>query len=320
MGAVSDKKHTAMHELVQFGAAEFIDAHPVEAEIHVPDDRLDPWDHLFLGGFCSWVRLWPQLQVDPVDVVGLFVQQGRLAGMEGGREPEPAFGIVRGKGGVGQFDVDDEKVFFEGLPVEGQIHTLACWGPRPLGCDVVFGLEVVGAIGGFDGQAHMVAVVGVIGDFVEEPQVDMVRKLLRPFDKVLFDVVLLQVDKGRVFVPVLGLQVKAVDLACAVKEPSDFPCHPFGQHPLAHAEAIEDFQRAFGPTDGAAAHRHDVVVVQDHGFDAVLRQIDGHGQTDGACAHDGHGVAGLWCGQAGWFGIGEGRVIIGHRDGPFGSA
>ncbi|MEO0865060.1 MAG: FAD-dependent oxidoreductase, partial [Pseudomonadota bacterium] len=53
---------------------------------------------------------------------------------------------------------------------------------------------------------------------------------------------------GRLF---LGQQIEAVDLIRAVEQPTDLPCDAFVQHPFAHAQPVEDFQRALGPADGA---------------------------------------------------------------------
>ena len=317
MCAVADKEHAVVHEAIQLGAAEFVDAHPVEAEGHVADNGFDPGDHLFFRRFGFGIGFGTQLQIDAVDVVGLFVQQRGLARVEGRGKPEPAFGVLGLERAVGQFDVDNQEMLFEGLAFEGQVHALASGRAGAFGGDVEFRFDLVDAVGGLNAQAHVVAMVCMIRDLVEKAQVDEVAQLLRPFHEVLFNVVLLEVYEGRVLVAVLGQQIKAVDFVSAVEQSAHLPGHTLVAHAFAHAKAVKDFERTFGPANGAGPDRDHVVVVQHNGFDTVLRQVDGHGEADGACPDDGHGMA--WFGgcQTGRCCVRKWGVIIGHRGGPF---
>ena len=61
MGAVAHENYAVMHEPVEFGATKFVNAHPVEPEIHLAYDRLDARKHLFFAGLKFGVCIWAQL-------------------------------------------------------------------------------------------------------------------------------------------------------------------------------------------------------------------------------------------------------------------
>ena len=202
------------------------------------------------------------------------------------------------------------------MDVEGQAHTLACWTAGAFGGDVVIGFETIGPVGRFDLERDVIPMVLVIGDPVQETQIYEVAKVLCAFDEVLFDIVLLQVHECRVFVTIFREQVEAVYLVCAVKESADFPGDALVQHTFADTEPVENFKRTFRPANGAAAHRHDVIVIEDNGSYPMLGKIDRHRKADGARADDGHGVTGFGADEARGRVVGKGGVIIGHRDDP----
>ena len=117
-------------------------------------------------------------------------------------------------------------------------------------------------------------------------QIDEIREIGAALDQILLDVVLLEIDEGRHLVAGLGQEVEGVDLLVAVEEASDLPGDALIDHPLADAEAVEYFQGALRPANRPAADRDDVVVVDDHRWNAMERQIDGSGQSDRPCTDD----------------------------------
>ena len=94
MGAVPDKDHAALHELLQPCAAELIDAHPIQPERRIAQHLLQTRQDFLFGRLGLRVGLWPQLQIDAVDIVGLFMQQRGLPVVKGWGEPEPTLGCV----------------------------------------------------------------------------------------------------------------------------------------------------------------------------------------------------------------------------------
>ncbi len=173
MGAVAHKDDAVMDELLQPRAAELIDAHPIQSERRVSQHLLQARHDLLFGRLGLRVGIWPQLQVDAVDVVGLFVQQGGLAVVKGRGEPEPTLGrVMVAKGGGFHLYVCDQEMFVEGLALERQVHAFAGGGPRAIAGDVPVGFQLIRAVRRLDRQFDVIGVAFVIGHLVEKPQVD----------------------------------------------------------------------------------------------------------------------------------------------------
>merc|ERR1711991_893635 len=92
--------------------------------------------------------------------------------------------------------------------------------------------------------------------------------------------------------PVLRQKVKIIDLLVTTIDTSELPCDALGKHPLADPQPVENLEAALGPADGAAAHRYDIVVVNDDAGDAVGGKVDRRGKPDRAGADDDHRRAG----------------------------
>src|SRR3546814_2596870 len=91
MGAVADEEHRAMPEPLHPPAAEGIDAHPIQLELHRWAEHLpQPRQHALRPAFDVGIGIGRELEVDAEDVVRLTVQQHRPAGVERRIEPEPA--------------------------------------------------------------------------------------------------------------------------------------------------------------------------------------------------------------------------------------
>ena len=203
-------------------------------------------------------------------------------------------------------------MFLKGLAGEIEAHAFACGRACAVAGDEVVDVQRVFAIGRVDGQLNVIAFVVVVDHVVLEAQVDMVREIAGAVDQIFFNVVLLQVDEGGVFVAVFGEKVEIEHFLVAVKLAADFPGDAFFQHPFAHALPVKDFQRALGPADRAGADGDDVVVIQHHGFDTTLGQLDRHREADGACADNANGMAGLGGGQSRWGDVFKGGVVVSH--------
>ena len=85
---------------------------------------------------------------------------------------------------------------------------------------------------------------------VLEAQFNQFRELTGPLNKVLLNIILLEIDEGWVFVPVLGQKVEAVDFIIAMKQAADLPCNALCKHTFANPNPVENLQCALCPTDG----------------------------------------------------------------------
>merc|ERR1711991_43759 len=92
--------------------------------------------------------------------------------------------------------------------------------------------------------------------------------------------------------PVLRQKVKIMDLLVTTIDTPELPGDALGKHPLADPQPVENLKAALGPADGAAAHRYDIVVVDDDAGDAVGGKVDRGGKPDRAGADDDHRRAG----------------------------
>ena len=273
----------------------------------MPDHLCDARDDPVGLAFDLWIGLPSELQVDPVNVVGLLVQQGRLPGVKGRLKPEPAFGREIRR----RLDIGDQKAFLEQLAIEIEPHQAAHRAFRAIAGDQPIRRQIIVAIRRFHRHGHPVG-LRQTHDPVLPAQVDQARKFQCPFNKILFHIVLLQVHKGRHLVAGFGLQVEAEDFLGPMKGPPDLPRHALFKAPFPNTQTIQNFQTALGPANRPAADRHDVVVIQHNRGHAVLRKVDRQRQPDRACTDDNHLVARLGSGQSGRGHIGEGEVGIGH--------
>ena len=183
--------------------------------------------------------------------------------MERRVEPKPAFRhLFIAKGRLLHLDISDQELFLKRLALKAQPHAFPCGGPGTVTSDIPIGFQCVTAIGCFYGQRDMVAVVFMCDGLVQEPDVDQVGKFPRSVHQVLFDIVLLQVDEGRVPVAFFRQQVKGKHLIAAMELAAYFPGYALVQHAFAHAKPVKYFQRPFRPADCAGAHGHNVVVIE----------------------------------------------------------
>ena len=104
--------------------------------------------------------------------------------------------------------------------------------------------------------------------------------LLRALGQIAFDVILLEIDERRTRMAGFGQQVERVDQFVLKEHLADVPAHALLDHRVAAAEAVEDFERAFGKADRARSAGERVVVVDEHGAHALLGQIDRCGKPD----------------------------------------
>ena len=92
MSAVTDKQDAIVHKSVKLGAGEPVNTHPVDGEGLVANHRPQPPGDIFLTLFFRLVGIRLELEIDPVDIVRLFVQQRRITVVKIRFEPEPSLG------------------------------------------------------------------------------------------------------------------------------------------------------------------------------------------------------------------------------------
>jgi toxin HigB-1 len=218
-----------------------------------------------------------ELQVDAPDVVGLLVQQRRLARMERRREPEPALGREIG----GHLHVGDQELVLEGLTPELESEHGARRRARPVAGDDPRGLDAIVAAGRRNGQERAVVARLQRGKPVAPAQVDQ-RLGRRGLGQRGLDVILLKIDEGRLLVAVLGQQVEIIELVLAAKDAAAPPSHALIDHGLGQTQPVEDFQRALG----ARALADAVAVVDQHDGNGATREIERQRQADGAGSDD----------------------------------
>jgi hypothetical protein len=252
---------------------------PASAPEHGGEARLD----LVAARLVLRIGMRPELEIDAPDVVGLLVQQRRLAVMEGRIEPEPAFGRKAGS----HAHVDDEEAVVEGLADELEPECRSHGRARAVAGDEPVAGHAIGAVGGLDGDLGAVGVRRHGAHLVAPAHVD-VGKLAGALDQPGLDVILLQIDEGRALVARLGQEVELGDEVGVEEDLADLPHHALGHHPIAHSQPVGDFQRALGKADGARAFRYPVGVVEDHHGDPAPGQIDGRRQPDRPRADDDH--------------------------------
>src|SRR5690606_885218 len=248
MGAVTGKDDPAMHELFQPAALEGVDRDPIQLEIAMADDLLDPGDDVFRLLLLFRIGIGTELQVYTVDIIRLLVQQRRLPGMERRFEPEPAF---RREIRL-HLHISKQKPLLEDATLEVQPEHSAYRRASAVAGDKPRGLQFVSSVRRLDADARMISAQLYPGYLVFPSQIDQVGKIGGALDQILLDVILLQVDEGRHFVARLGQQVEAPDFAVAVEKPADLPGHAFFHHAVCNTQPVEYFQRAFRPADGAA--------------------------------------------------------------------
>ena len=262
MRRIAGEQHAAVVEAFHAAAGEAVDADPFVVELalaqHGFQPRRDAVELLLRLG----IGIGAELEIDAEHLVGLAMQQHRLAAMEGRIEPEPALGRkLRLHAHVG-----DQEAVVEHLAVEAQAHHGADRAAHAIGGDDVLRGQPVDAIRRLDLQPHLLAILLDADDLVLPAQIDF-GKIGAALDQVLLDIILLQVDEGRETLMRLALHLELVDQPLADIELAGVPQHALVQHALRHAQPVPDFQRALRPADGAAADRDGVVFVQHDDLD-----------------------------------------------------
>ena len=270
-----------MHEPLQASAAESIDADPFELEWHIRSQHgLHAGDDALRAALRLGVGVPAELQVDAPDVIRLFVQQGGLVAVERRVEPEPALGRELGP----HHHVGDQEAVAEGFADEWQAEAAPHEAARAIGGQQPLRGQRIGTGWHLDRDGCSVGPACHHRDRVPPAQIHEPGRLAR-LDQPLLGVVLLQVDEGRVLVPILRQQIEIEKLPLAAKHPADVPGDALGQHAGTQAQPAEDLERALGETDRPAAGADGVVVVQHHDPHAALREVEGQGQPDQPAAH-----------------------------------
>ncbi len=240
MRGIAGKNHAAMDELVHPPALEFVQRDPFEIELVVPKHARDPRPHILRQFFDSGIGKTIELQINPPDVVGLLVQQRGAPGVERRIEPEPALGRKRGC----HLDVGDQELVLEHLALKFRTHHLSQRRARAVAGDDILRIQPIRTIRRLDRQSHVVVARLEPRHLVAPAQVDC-GKLADAVDQIGLGIELLQVDKSRPLVPLLGQQIELVEQLLTVKDLADAPHHALVDHALADAEPVPEFERAF---------------------------------------------------------------------------
>jgi hypothetical protein len=210
-----------------------------------PQHGLEAGDDVLGLLFFLRVSIPAELEVDAPDVVALLVQQHALVAVKRRVEPEPALGGV-----VGFHDhVGDQEAVHEDAALDLQAQQVADRAARAVGHDQPVGLDVKSAVGGVHAQADMVRLIAHTHHLVAPA--DVGAQFQGAGHHHFFQVVLLQVDHAGALVAGVGHQVEAIHLLLAEEGAPHVPAHALVAQRVAHAQAVEHFERAFGVADGA---------------------------------------------------------------------
>ena len=91
--------------------------------------------------------------------------------------------------------------------------------------------------------------------------------------------------------PGFGQEIESIDELVLEEHLADVPADALVDDLLSAAQPVEDLQRALRVTDGARAHGHRAVLVDDDHGNAALPEIDRRGEADGPGTDDHDGTA-----------------------------
>src|SRR6266480_3351730 len=120
MRRIAGEDHAIMDEFLHAAALELVERDPLEFEFLMPEHARDAWPHILWQPLKGGIRITIELQIDPPDIIRLFVQQRRTPGMKRRIEPEPALGRKLRR----HLDVGDQELVLEYLPCEIGAHHL----------------------------------------------------------------------------------------------------------------------------------------------------------------------------------------------------
>jgi len=124
-------------------------------------------------------------------------------------------------------------------------------GPPPRRPVIVIGAGPVGLAAAIDLAQRDVVTFRCHADHLVLPAQLRLREVGQPLDQDLLGPVLLEIDEGRPMMTGFGQQVELEHLFVAEEHPPDVPAHALLHQTLAASQAIEYFERALGPADGA---------------------------------------------------------------------
>src|SRR5207302_836181 len=182
--------------------------------------------------------------------------------------------------------IGDQELLLEHMACELEAQSAARRAARAVGRQHPQRLELIAAIRRVDFQQHGALRLAQRDELVLPTYLDQVRELCRARHQVVLDIVLLQVDERRHLVTALRQQVEAVELLVTVVDATHLPRDSLRYHALADAKSVEYLQRALRPTDGTAAGRHPVVVVEHDAAHAMQGKIDRGREPHGSCSYD----------------------------------
>ena len=283
MCSIAGEDDAAVDEAVHAPALELVERNPFELELVVTQHACDPRPHIVGLLLDRGIGIAAELQVDAPDVVRLLVQQRRTSGVERRIEPEPALGRECRR----HLDVGDQELVLEHLAGKFRTNHPPQGRARAVAGNDVSRVQLIGSLGGIDGQHHAIVALFECGHLVAPAQGNR-RKLRDTVDQIGLGIELLEVDEGRPLVALLGQKVELIKLLVAMKDLADAPHHALVDHALADAEPVPILQRAFRKADRPRAFADAVGVVEQHDVLPALREVDRKGKPDRACTdhHD----------------------------------
>ena len=215
------------------------------------------------------------------------MQQCGLAAVKRRIEPEPALGREFRR----HLYIGDQELILEHFAGKLRADQTTQRRARTVACDDIIRLQMIAAVRRIDGENGMIVALLQPDNLVAPTQVDL-RQLADAIDQKCFGIILLQIDEGRHLVTVFRQQIELIEQLILKKDLADLPDHALFDHALGDAEAIPQFQRALGETDGARALTDPVGIIQHHDGMAALCQIDGERQADRPRPDHHHRMAG----------------------------
>jgi hypothetical protein len=225
------------------------------------------------------------------DVVGLAVHQNGRAAVPGRIEPGAPFGRVL----AGKLDIDDDIAAFVGRTLERQPQMLAHEALAAVARHQPVGVEPVAPQRVHRAERDAVVAHVQTVDLGGPADLDRPgRSRINPpdrVDQILLDVVLLQVNHRRQFLPIVVRHREAEDFRFAIEAAPVGPGQALAEEVRQRTQALDDFQAAARDARCAAAHAHRVVGLDDERGHAMASQPQRNGETDRSPANDGHAVA-----------------------------
>ena len=312
---VAGEDYAALHIVGQCQGARRIDRVPVHFPRHAGmanhgqlrvDARLERFrPERPLGRFPG-----RQLVVDTPDAVRLAVHQDGVAGVPFGVEVSQALG----RQWQVNPDVGNHKQALVRRALHLKLQGRANVGAAPVGGHQPVGFQRVRAFGRVDGHARQAGRLRHADHLVAPAQVDQ-RAGLAGIDQVFLKVLLLDIEHRKEAVVRVVRRFHAKHALAPVVRIAKAPGQAAGGHAVGDTDLLQDFHRATGEHDGAAALRDLQLRRQHHAGHAQSRQFQRRHHARRAGTGNHHLLTRLRCMRRGPPGFEHLVAVINRRTG-----